>query len=314
MTDRIVVVGEALIDLIQQADGSYQAKPGGAPANVSIALARLGTNVSYAGRLSTDSFGEKLHDWLSPENIDLSLVQRTSDPTTLAVASLDEEGKAHYSFYLNGTSDWGWTLGAFADLEVSPPAALVMGSVAMAINPGASVIENLAKNLHTHQHSTVAMDLNIRPGLGFERDAEVIRIERQIAVAHIVKASDDDLVWLYPNRSPEDTALQWASQGNYVVMTRGADGATLFTPAGVRVDVSAPSITLVDTVGAGDSFLGATLFGLHRIDALGSDASSRLSEVSSAQWSDILTRAAQVGAITCSRAGCNPPTLQELGL
>lgn len=314
MTDRIVVVGEALIDLIQQPDGSYQAKPGGAPANVSIALARLGTNVSFAGRLSTDSFGEKLHDWLSPENIDLSLVQRTSDPTTLAVASLDEEGKAHYSFYLNGTSDWGWTLGAFADLEVSPPAALVMGSVAMAIDPGASVIENLAKNLHSHHRSTVAMDLNIRPGLGFERDAEVIRIERQISVAHIVKASDDDLVWLYPNRSPEETALLWVSQGNYVIMTRGADGATLFTPGGVRVDVSAPSITLVDTVGAGDSFLGATLFGLHSIDALGSDASSRLSEVSSAQWSDILTRAAQVGAITCSRAGCNPPTLQELGL
>ena len=314
MTDRIVVVGEALIDLIQQPDGSYQAKPGGAPANVSIALARLGTNVSYAGRLSTDSFGEKLYGWLSPENIDLSLVQRTSDPTTLAVASLDDDGKAHYSFYLNGTSDWGWTLGAFADLEVSPPAALVMGSVAMAIDPGASVIEHLAKNLYTHHRSTVAMDLNIRPGLGFERDAEVERIERQIAVAHIVKASDDDLVWLYPSRSPEDTSLLWASQGNYVIMTQGADGASLFTPEGVRVDVTAPSITLVDTVGAGDSFLGATLFGLHRIDALGSDASSRLSEVSSDQWSDILTRAAQVGAITCSRAGCNPPTLDELGL
>jgi fructokinase len=314
MTDRIVVVGEALIDLIQQPDGSYQAKPGGAPANVSIALARLGSNVSFAGRLSTDSFGEKLHEWLSPENIDLSLVQRTSDPTTLAVASLDEEGKAHYSFYLNGTSDWGWTLGAFADLEVSPPAALVMGSVAMAIDPGAAVIENLAQNLHIHNRSTVAMDLNIRPGLGFERDAEVIRIERQIAVSHIVKASDDDLVWLYPDRAPEETAQLWASQGNYVIMTRGADGATLFTPAGVRVDVSAPSITLVDTVGAGDSFLGATLFGLHRIGALGFKASSRLSEVSSDQWFEILTRAAHVGAITCSRSGCNPPTLSELGL
>jgi len=314
MTNRIVVVGEALIDLIQQADGSYQAKPGGAPANVSIALARLGTHVAFAGRMSTDSFGEKLFDWLSPENIDLSLVQRTSDPTSLAVASLDEEGKAHYSFYLNGTADWGWTLGAFADLELSPPAALVVGSVAMAIDPGATVIENLAHALYTHHHSTVAMDLNIRPGLGLEQDSEVIRIERQISVAHIVKASDDDLVWLYPDRAPEETALLWASQDNYVIMTRGADGATLFTPAGERVDVAAPSITLVDTVGAGDSFLGATLFGLYRIDALGSAPSARLSEVSSDQWSDILTRAAQVGAITCSRAGCNPPTLQELGL
>lgn len=314
MTKRIVVVGEALIDLIQQPDGNYQAKPGGAPANVSIALARLGTQVYFAGRLSTDSFGEKLYSWLEPENIDLSMVQRTADPTTLAVASLDEQGKAHYSFYLNGTSDWGWSLGAFADVEVSPPAALVIGSLALAIDPAASVIENLAKNLFTHHRSTVAMDLNIRPGLGFERVAEVERIERQIQVAHIVKASDDDLVWLYPDRAPEDTALLWASQGTYVIMTRGADGATLFAPAQARVDVSAPSITLVDTVGAGDSFLGATLFGLQRIGALGAEPNLLLSQVSPENWSEILTRAAQVGAITCSRAGCNPPTLKELGL
>ncbi len=110
MSDRIVVIGEALIDLIQQADGSYQAKPGGAPANVSIALARLGANVSFAGRMSNDKFGQKLHDWLSPEKIDLSLVERTSDPTSLAVASLDDQGKASYSFYLKGTADWGWTM------------------------------------------------------------------------------------------------------------------------------------------------------------------------------------------------------------
>ena len=149
MSDRIVVIGEALIDLIQQPDGSYQAKPGGAPANVSIALARLGAHVSFAGRMSDDKFGQKLHDWLSPEKIDLSLVERTSDPTSLAVASLDEQGKASYSFYLKGTADWGWTLGAFVHLEVEPPAALVIGSVATAIEPGASVIENLVGHLHS---------------------------------------------------------------------------------------------------------------------------------------------------------------------
>lgn len=314
MSDRIVVIGEALIDLIQQADGSYQAKPGGAPANVSIALARLGAHVSFAGRMSTDKFGEKLHGWLSPENIDLSLVERTSDPTSLAVASLDDQGKASYSFYLKGTADWGWTLGAFVHLEVEPPAALVIGSVATAIEPGASVIENLAGHLHSTQGSTVVIDLNIRPGLGFERENETVRVERQIKLAHIVKASDDDLAWLYPDRSPVDTARHWAAAGHHVIMTRGADGATLFTPTGDTVSVKAPVIELVDTVGAGDSFLGATLYGLQHRGALGANAEELLAKVTLDDWIDLLTLAAEVGAITCSRAGCNPPTLAELGL
>lgn len=314
MSNRIVVIGEALIDLIQQDDGRYEAKPGGAPANVSIALARLGAEVSFVGRMSTDKFGDRLHNWLSPESIDLSLVERTSDPTSLAVASLDAEGKASYSFYLKGTADWGWTLGAFMNLEVDPPAALVIGSVATAIEPGASVIENLADHLHSSGSSTVAIDLNIRPGLGFERSHETVRVERQIKLAHIVKASDDDLAWLYPGRVPVETARLWAAEGRYVIMTRGADGATLFAPTGDTVSVKAPVIDLVDTVGAGDSFLGATLFGLQRLSALGDGAQARLAAVTLDEWINLLELAAQVGAITCSRAGCNPPTLAELGL
>lgn len=314
MNDRIVVIGEALIDLIQQSDGRYEAKPGGAPANVSIALARLGTHVSYAGRMSTDKFGEKLYNWLSPEKIDMALVERTSDPTTLAVASLDDQGKASYSFYLKGTSDWGWTLDSFANLEADPPAAVVIGSVAAAIEPGASVIESLAGHLHSHEASTVVIDLNIRPGLGFERGAETVRVERQIKLAHIVKASDDDLAWLYPERGPVETAGAWAASGHFVIMTRGADGATLFTPSGDTVSVKAPAVDLVDTVGAGDSFLGATLYGLQQLGALGGHAETLLSKVTADEWADLLELAARVGAITCSRAGCNPPTLAELGL
>jgi fructokinase len=312
--DRIVVIGEALIDLIQQSDGSYQAKPGGAPANVSIALARLESRVSFAGRLSSDGFGEQLHAWLSVEDIDLSLIERTDDPTTLAVATLDDSGKASYSFYVKGTADWGWTLGAFVNLEVAPPAALVIGSVATAIAPGATVIENLAAHLHSTDSSTVVIDLNIRPGLGFERTAERARVERQILLAHLVKASDDDLAWLYPERNPDATATVWAESGHCVLMTRGSDGATLFTPAGDKIDAAAPAIDLVDTVGAGDSFLGATLFGLERRGALGPNASGLLAAVTREDWQEILTLAATVGAITCSRAGCNPPTLAELNL
>jgi fructokinase len=227
---------------------------------------------------------------------------------------LDENGKATYSFYVKGTADWGWTLGAFAHLELSPPAALVIGSVATAIDPGATVIENLAGHLHTTQSSTVVIDLNIRPGLGFERDAERLRVSRQIMLAHIVKASDDDLAWLFPERTPDETAALWAEAGHFVIMTRGADGATLFMPTSETVSVSAPVIELVDTVGAGDSFLGATLFGLQQRGALGGNAGALLEAVTADEWRELLTLAARVGAITCSRAGCNPPTLAELEL
>lgn len=314
MGNQTVVIGEALIDLIQQDDGRFVAKPGGAPANVSIALARLGVHVSFAGRLSTDKFGDTIRAWLEPEDIDLSLVENTGDPTSLAVASLDSNGKADYSFYLKGTADWGWTSGSFARLESNPPAALVIGSVAIAIEPGASVIESLASHLGKREISTVTIDVNIRPGLGFEREQEIIRVERQVKLAHIVKASDDDLAWLYPNRPPMDTARTWSMDGQYVIMTSGSEGATLFTPAGDSVNVSAPSIDLVDTVGAGDSFLGATLFGLQRLDALGPNAFDRLANVSREEWVSLLELSARVGAITCSRAGCNPPTATELGL
>jgi fructokinase len=313
-TARIVAIGEALIDLIQQADGSYQAKPGGAAANLSIALARLGADVAFAGRTSTDGFGEKIFAWLSPENIDLSTVERTGDATTLAVATLDEEGKASYSFYLTGTADWGWTPGSFDYLKATPPAALVIGSVAVAIEPGSLVIEDLARDLHAREASTVVIDLNIRPGLGFAREAERTRVERQISLTHLVKASDEDLEWLYPERSADETARLWASTGLFVIMTRGADGATLVRPAGEPLSVAAPRIVVADTVGAGDSFLGATLLGLSRLDALGTQAPSRLAGVSDEQWGAVLLLAANVGAITCSRAGCNPPTLAELGL
>lgn len=314
MSSQIVVIGEALIDLIQRDDGTFEAKPGGAPANVSIALARLGTSVRFAGRMSTDKFGEKLHDWLSAEPIDLSLVEQTDDATSLAIATLDGSGKAGYSFYITNTADWGWQPGSFDALVAAPPAALVIGSVAMAKEPGCSVIESLAATLHALESTTVIFDVNVRPGLGFDHTAEVSRIERQIGSAHIVKASDDDLIWLYPGRPAEETARQWADEGHYVILTLGSAGASLFTPSGEVVTVSAPSIELVDSVGAGDSFLGATLFGLQHRNALGAKTLDRLHSVSPEDWHEVLELAAQVGAMTCQRAGCNPPTAAELGL
>ena len=316
MSQQIVVVGEALIDLIQQADGSYQAKTGGAPANVSIALARLGTDVTFVARMSVDAFGVKLHDWLTPESINLAHLIRTTDPTTLAIATLDDHGKASYSFYINGTADWGLTDLDLADIVAKSPAAFVMGSVALVIEPGAHAIEHTASRLHEQNATTVVIDLNIRPGLGFDRDAERERVERQIAVAHIVKASDEDIAWLYSPDQVESTAAVWSQSGRAVIVTRGSAGASLYLDGNRVTDVPAPVIELVDTVGAGDSFLGATLFGLQEHGALGAGTGAgpvaALRSLSTDDWTDVLTLAARVGAITCSRAGCNPPCRAEL--
>ena len=313
MSKKIAVIGEALIDLIQQPDGSYQAKTGGAPANVSIALARLGTEVTFIARMSVDAFGVKLHDWLAPESINLAHLIRTTDPTTLAVATLDDHGKASYSFYIDGTADWGLTDLDLADLVTMPPAAFVIGSVALVIEPGAGSIERTAAQLHDSDETTVVIDLNIRPGLGFERDSERTRIERQIRTAHVIKASDEDIAWLYTPNAVESVAADWSQSGRAVIVTRGSAGATLYLDGSRVADVAAPTIELVDTVGAGDSFLGATLFSLQERDALGDDPVERLRGLSAQDWSDVLTLAARVGAITCSRAGCNPPTRAELG-
>lgn len=314
MSKKIAVIGEALMDLIAQPDGSYQAKTGGAPANVSIALARLGTEVTFIARMSVDAFGVKLYDWLASESIDLAHLIRTTDPTTLAVATLDDHGKASYSFYIDGTADWGLTDADLADIVVTPPAAFVIGSVALVIEPGASAIERTAQKLHEAAKSTLVIDVNIRPSLGFDREAERSRIERQIGLAHVIKASDDDIAWLHSSNTVETVAADWSQSGRAVIVTRGSAGATLFLDGNRVADVAAPTIELVDTVGAGDAFLGATLFALQERDALGNDPVERLRRLSAHDWSDVLTLAARVGAITCSRAGCNPPTLAALGL
>ena len=314
MSTNIVVVGEALIDLIQQSDGSYQAKTGGAPANVSIALARLGTDVTFIARMSNDAFGVKLYDWLAPEPINLSHLIRTDDPTTLAVATLDDDGKASYSFYINGTADWGLSERDLTDILTTPPAAFVIGSVSLVIQPGALAIEATANRLSESNSTTVVMDLNIRPGLGFDHHAERTRIERQIEHAHIVKASDEDIAWLYSASEVETIASSWSEHERAVIVTRGSEGATLYFCGHRVTDVAAPRIELVDTVGAGDSFLGATLFGLQERGALGDQPATRLRALSHQSWTDVLTLATRVGAITCSRAGCNPPTRTELGI
>jgi fructokinase len=315
----IFVIGEALIDLIQSRidPSKFEAVVGGANANVALALARRGEPQHFLGRISGDAFGKLITDRLTSNGVDLSLSIAASEPTTLAIASIGDGGVASYSFYTQGTADWAW------HQQELPPAQVLLergavavqyGCLAMAIGPGNAVIEAWLRELHRGGKLTLSHDLNIRSALGLDRAAELSRVLRLNQYSHIIKASDADIEWLYdlpPSANLDQVALQWASAGQLVVVTRGGQGASLYF-AGERIDVTAPRVEVVDTVGAGDTYMANLLAELRARNALGSNPLQRFANLSSDQLFAAAERAAAAAALVCSRAGCEPPTSIEL--
>jgi fructokinase len=312
----ILVVGEALIDLIGKADGDgqYQSVVGGANANVALALAKRGLPQRFLGRISEDGFGQQIRSHLSSGGVNLELSVVAKEQTSLAVATIASSGSASYSFYLNGTADWAWqpselpTPEAVSNLGAK---AVQYGCLTMAVEPGNHVVESWLKDLTgvTRSH-----DLNIRSALGFSRERELERVLRINRFSDIIKASDADLEWLYdlPEGSDLDAICQqWAEDSKLVVITRGGDGASLYR-AGKRVDVPAPKVNLVDTVGAGDTFMANLLAELASRDALGSKPRERLAALSDSELVESASIAAVAAAIVCERRGCQPPTASEL--
>jgi fructokinase len=307
----ITVAGEAVIDLVSEpGSDTYRAAPGGSPANVAVTIARLRHPVSMLARLSSDAFGQRLRTHLAASGVDLTPAVKASEPTSLAVATLDASGSAAYSFYLDGAADWQWTPAELAGLPRADSIVVHSGSLALALDPGAGVLEEW---LRANRSRTVSIDVNLRPSIRPDRDAERTRVERQIRAAHIVKASDEDLDWLYPGASAADVAARWRAAGvSCVVVTFGARGAYLLAPNGVAHHQTARPVAVVDTVGAGDAFTGGMLVGLARIGALGANPAARLEAVTQQQWLTVLDHAGTVAAATCARRGADPPTLEEL--
>jgi fructokinase len=314
----ILVIGEALIDLIGAADssGKYQAVVGGANANVALALARRGVDQRFLGRLSADGFGQQIRERLSSNGVNLDYSISAKEQTSLAVATIGEGGSASYSFYVDGTADWGWTeseLPSAIELASLDTKAVQFGCLAMAIAPGGLVLEKWLGELYATNQMTLSHDLNIRSALGFERASELARVLRINAQSHIIKASDADIEWLYDlneGSALDEIALEWSQGGRLVVITRGGDGATLYLN-GVKLHAKAPKIELVDTVGAGDTFMANLLAELDLIDALGDDPISRLAKLDAAQLQNAAEVAAVAAGIVCERKGCEPPTLAE---
>jgi fructokinase len=317
----ILVIGEALIDLIENRyqAGAFNAVVGGANANVALALARRGTKHQFLGRISNDRFGKIIRDRLESNGVNLEHSIDATELTTLAVVSIDSNGVPNYSFYVNGTADWGWTpaeLPSDIDLENMHATAIQFGCLTMAMAPGNAVIEEWAKAHYDQKSVTISHDINMRPALGFERDVERKRVERVNSFSHVIKASDEDIQWLYgldEGADLDDIVNEWiGDSGRHVFVTRGGDGTSIYRPGGVRIDVPSRKINVVDTVGAGDTFCANMLGQLSDLDALGTDAFDRLTNLTDDAWRELVHTSGIAASITCERAGCEPPTKPEL--
>jgi fructokinase len=311
----IVVAGEALVDLVPDPStmdgelGPLLPRLGGGPYNVAVAAGRLGAPVAFLSRISTDQFGDALLDRLRTSGVDVGLVQRGDEPTTLAVVGIGADGSARYSFHVEGTADR-----LVADPGPLPEgaAAVSLGTLSLVLEPGAGVYETVLRREAARGPLTV-LDPNVRPVLIGDPDAYRARFASWLPDVGLLKISLEDARWL-AGAGPEADMLpvlrRWQQEGPAaVVLTRGGDGLVALTGEGEVVEAPGVAVDVVDTIGAGDTVQGALLAWLHRRGALSPDAVRALP---AAAWRDALGFAGAAAAVTCSRPGAEPPFAAEL--
>jgi fructokinase len=306
----VTVIGEAVVDLLPAGpERTFQAVPGGSPYNVAVGLARLGHGTALMARLADTAFGRILREHAQAEGIDLHAAPHAAEQSTLAVVSLDAEARASYDFYLDGTADWQWTA---EEIGRAPEGTAVFhfGSIASWTPPGDARILELAERLHRRGDVLITYDPNVRPSLLLDHRHGQRVVEAAIRLAHLTKASTDDVAWLYPDRSPDEVARGWLELGTgVVVITSSADGAYGYTAAGQSVRRPALDVTVVDTVGAGDSFTAGLIGSL--IDR-GQLTAADLARYPADQLSGALDDAILVASLNCERRGNDPPTAADV--
>lgn len=301
----LTVIGEALIDEVIRNTDPPRAHVGGSPLNVAIGTARLGHATQFLGRFGNDEYGRRIHAYLADNSV-LAPLRPDASPTSVATARLDPDGGADYTF------DLTWELPELRGrTELLNGTTLVhTGSIASMLTPGAADV--LAVVQQARPSATVSYDPNCRPSIisdvGYARE----QAEKFVALSDVVKASDEDLEWLYPGQDHRESARRWLALGPaVVVVTRGAQGPWAVVERG-ECEVGAPATQVVDTVGAGDSFMAALLSAVVDRELDGGQRRDELRNLSVEQTGEILRFAAAAAAVTVSRAGANPPTRDEL--
>jgi fructokinase len=293
----VVVVGESLVDIVERPDGTTVEHAGGSAANVAVALARLGRPVQLLTAYADDARGALLARHLNQSAVGLVGDPHVLERTATALASLTDDGSASYTF------DIEWRAPEVTDLDALVVHACSIGAV---LEPGASEVRRLLEA--ARPHATVSYDLNARPAVTGSGPDLVSATEQVVALADLVKASDDDLEVLYPGEPYPQVVDHLLGLGPAaVVVTRGRRGATWFG-SGIHVSVPAVDAEVADTIGAGDTFGAALIDALWDLDVLG----GRLTGLEDAEVETLLRHAARAAAVTVSRPGADPPYRHEL--
>lgn len=298
----ILVFGEALADLIPR-DGEgrhYEAALGGSGFNAALALARCGAQTAFAATLSRDALGRRFREMLAAEGIELAVAAESDLPTPLAmIEPLGPDGEARYRFHLAATA-----LDIVPELPDGPMPFGHLHFTSFGATAGSSGEAALALMRRAKaQAASISYDINIRPPALPERATATRLIEQRIGLSGIAKASRDDLAWLYPDWPEERVVAHWLELGaRLVLVTRGGDGASCHGRDGVLEGSAAP-VAVVDTIGAGDTFMGGFLAVLAARGALG----ARLAEVARTHLEAALTFACAAAADSCTKPGCDPP-------
>ena len=297
---QVWVAGEVLIDLIS--DGSKQ-KPivGGGPANTATALSKLAIDTQFIGGISGDEYGQMAKGELVSSGVKLDYVKYSDKPTCLAIVSLSDSGSASYEFIIENTATFDFTPDWLPNPETERPSLLHIGTLATVIEPGASVLFDWAQSVA--KVAPIVFDPNIRPAVMNDREKYVMQVERWVSISSAVKVSDEDIRWLYPSLEIEQVVNNWLAKGASLILVTYGDKGLAGYRVGEKVSVDAVKVAVVDTVGAGDT-VGAIL-----VEAIVKD---NLDTLSGVRLQMMLKRAAKAGAITVSRSGANPPTLEEI--
>jgi len=302
VTGRAVVVGESVVDVVALADGRLTEHPGGSPANVAVALARLDRPATLVTQYAEDRHGALLDAHLRSEGVDLQVQAPGPGRTSVARARLSSEGAATYEF------DLAWDL---APRELPTDTAVIhTGSLGAVLEPGAQGVVTMIDSLEGR--ATVTYDLNLRPGAMGDMAVVSERVREMVVRSDVVKASDEDLAHLRPDLTTVEAAQHLFTLGPAaVVVTLGAGGA-LCVAGDTVVAVPAPTVAVIDTIGAGDSFCAAMIDRIWELGLVGGAVRDQLRALDARTWTTILEYAVAAAAITVTRRGADPPHRSDL--